>query len=131
MSNTATLVNGTERPISVGPITDSSASPLSREFTQMATTEDLSQSASKKLGRPRKLNAKSRDTVRYRSWTGYLVRDTIAEAGYELERTNPDGTRDGRDLSDLIQDLLTNWISERQQLRFQVSQNGPVTALSK
>lgn len=69
-----------------------------------------------KVGRPRKPGAKSRDTARYRAWTGYLMRDTVTEAEYELKRTNPDGTRDGRDMSDLIQSLLSGWVAERKKI---------------
>ena len=69
-----------------------------------------------RIGRPRKPVAKSRDTERYRSWTGYLMRDTVTEAEYELKRTNPDGTRDQRDMSDLLQDLLAGWLAERKKI---------------
>jgi hypothetical protein len=43
-----------------------------------------------------------------------LVRDTVTEAEYLLKRTNPDGSRDGRDMSDLLQDLLSTWVNERE-----------------
>ncbi len=69
-----------------------------------------------RVGRPRKPGAKSRDTARYRAWTGYLMRDTVTEAEYELKRTNPDGTRDQHDMSDLIQDLLAGWLAERKKI---------------
>ena len=91
----------------------SSASAISgsQEFRNIPDDPSLS---SPRAGRPRKPGAKSRDTARYRSWTGYLVRDTVTEAEYLLKRTNPDGSRDGRDMSDLLQDLLSTWVSERE-----------------
>ncbi len=79
-------------------------------------SEENSQAVSPRIGRPRKPGAKSRDTARYRPWTGYLIRDTVTESEYELKRTNPDGTRDPRDMSDLIQDLLAGWLAERKKI---------------
>lgn len=76
--------------------------------------QDAPGASSPGVGRPRKPVAKSRDTTRYRAWTGYLVRDTVTEAEYLLKRTNPDGTRDARDMSDLIQDLLSAWVNGRE-----------------
>lgn len=77
---------------------------------------DESLALSPKVGRPRKPGAKSRDTTRYRAWTGYLMRDTVNEAEYLLKRTNADGTRDIRDMSELIQDLLAGWVIERDKV---------------
>lgn len=77
---------------------------------------ETSEAVTPRVGRPRKPGAKSRDTARYRAWTGYLMRDTVTEAEYELKRTNPDGTRDKRDMSDLIQNLLAGWLAERKKI---------------
>ena len=44
------------------------------------------------------------------------MRDTVTEAEYELKHTNPDGTRDQRDMSDLLQDLLAGWLAERKKI---------------
>lgn len=96
---------------------------------ELRSAQDDSKVNSARIGRPRKPAAKSRDTARYRPWTGYLVRDTITEAEYLLKRTNPDGTRDARDMSDLIQDLLAAWVSEREGTGRSVSQTGPLNAL--
>ena len=80
-----------------------------------AKVQDTTKVVSRRVGRPPKPNAKSRDETRY-AWTGYLVRDTVAEANYLLQRPDPNGTRDTRDMSDLVQDLVAAWISERRQL---------------
>lgn len=87
-------------------------SPTKSHVENQESTETLTP----RVGRPRKPGAKSRDTTRYRAWTGYLMRDTVTEAEYELKRTNPDGTRDQRDMSDLIQDLLASWLAERKKI---------------
>lgn len=97
--------------------------PPSRRKPGLASSEDslvqnreISEAVTPRVGRPRKPGAKSRDTARYRAWTGYLMRDTVTEAEYELKRTNPDGTRDQRDMSDLMQDLLAGWLAERKKI---------------
>ena len=82
----------------------------------LVQSQENSEVLTPKIGRPRKPGAKSRDTARYRAWTGYLMRDTVSEAEYELKRTNPDGSRDQRDMSDLIQDLLAGWLAERKKI---------------
>ena len=78
--------------------------------------QEITETVAPRIGRPRKPGAKSRDTTRYRAWTGYLMRDTVTEAEYELKRTHPDGTRDLRDMSDLIQCLLAGWLAERKMI---------------
>lgn len=91
----------------------SSASAISGP-QELRSLPDDSTMNNPRVGRPRKPGAKSRDTARYKSWTGYLVRDTVTEAEYLLKKTNPDGTRDARDMSDLVQDLLSAWVKERE-----------------
>ena len=110
-------------PSAIGGLGELQSFPPSRRKPGLAgpkhplvQTPEHSEAASPRVGRPRKPGAKSRDTARYRAWTGYLMRDTVTEAEYELKRTNPDGTRDQRDMSDLMQDLLASWLAERKKI---------------
>jgi hypothetical protein len=69
------------------------------------TQSDLPDSP--KLGRPEKPGAKSRDPL-FRAWTGYLKKKTLLDADYQLKRTS-----DARDMSDLMQELLAEWLSKQ------------------
>lgn len=60
-----------------------------------------------RLGRPIKPGAKSRDPE-YRAWTGYLKRDTVTDADYQLKRK-----RDSRSMSELLQELLSGWVANQ------------------
>lgn len=64
---------------------------------------------SRKIGRPLKQGAKSRDE-NYRAWGGYLKIKTLNEANYELGKV-----RGGPDMSDLLEELLAGWVAERQK----------------
>ena len=63
----------------------------------------------RKQGRPLKQGAKSRDE-NYRAWGGYLKIETLNEASYELGKV-----RGGPDMSDLLEELLAQWVAERQK----------------
>ena len=67
---------------------------------------------SRKIGRPLKQGAKSRDQD-YRAWGGYLKIETVNEANYELGKLRGDG----RDLSDLLEELLAGWVSDQKAKR--------------
>lgn len=66
-----------------------------------------SSGAHPRLGRPPKPGAKSRNPD-YRAWTGYLRRDTVTDADYQLKRG-----RDGRTMSELMQELLATWVAQQ------------------
>lgn len=124
MSSSAKAINGTQNlQITPGPVQRAAI------HIPLPVGSEESKASGPRIGRPRKPGAKSRNTERYRAWTGYLVRDTVNEAEYLLKRTNPDGTRDARDMSELIQDLLAAWVSDRQELVARVSQTGLVNPL--
>lgn len=65
----------------------------------------------KKLGRPVKADAKSRDKD-YRAWTGYLKTAEVAEADYLLKVSDKP-----RGMSDLLGDLLADWIAQEKKRR--------------
>lgn len=67
---------------------------------------------SRKIGRPLKQGAKSRDE-NYRAWGGYLKIETVNEANYELGKLRGDG----RDMSDLIEELLSGWVASQKTTR--------------
>ena len=67
---------------------------------------------SRKIGRPLKQGAKSRDQD-YRAWGGYLKIETVNEANYELGKLRGDG----RDLSDLLEELLAGWVANQKAAR--------------
>lgn len=110
---TSVTIGGLGEPHSFAP---SRRPALATPNGSLVASQETAEAVAPRVGRPRKPGAKSRDTARYRAWTGYLMRDTVTEAEYELKRTNPDGTRDQRDMSDLIQDLLAIWLAERKKI---------------
>lgn len=67
---------------------------------------------SRKIGRPLKQGAKSRDQD-YRAWGGYLKIETVNEANYELGKLRGDG----RDMSDLLEELLAGWVANQKAKR--------------
>ncbi len=64
---------------------------------------------SPKIGRPLKQGAKSRDEE-YRAWGGYLKIVTLNDANYELGKV-----RGGRDMSDLLEELLAGWVVKQRE----------------
>ncbi len=62
-----------------------------------------------KIGRPLKQGAKSRDE-NYRAWGGYLKIETLNDANYELGKV-----RGGRDMSDLLEELLAGWVAKQRE----------------
>jgi hypothetical protein len=62
------------------------------------------------MGRPLRPGAKSRNPD-WRAWTGYLKRETAADADSMLKR-NPE---EKRDMSELLEDLLAGWLAEQKQ----------------
>ena len=62
-----------------------------------------------RIGRPPKPGAKSRDPE-YRAWTGYLKRETVAEAEYLLKRTGR-----GETVSSKLEELLAGWLAEQKR----------------
>ena len=75
--------------------------------TPVAETEP-----SRKIGRPLKQGAKSRDED-YRAWGGYLKIETVNDANYELGKLRGDG----RDLSDILEELLAGWVADQKAKR--------------
>ena len=63
-----------------------------------------------KIGRPLKPGAKSRDKE-YRAWGGYLKIETLNEANYELGKLRAEG----RDMSDLLEELLSGWVVKQRE----------------
>lgn len=61
-------------------------------------------------GRPRKPTAISRNPD-WKPWTGYLKRETVADAEHMLKR-NPAETRG---MSELLEDLLSGWLAEQKR----------------
>ena len=60
-------------------------------------------------GQPKKPDSK-RHNPEWRPWTGFLKRETIIEAEYQLKRM-----QDGRTVSDLLEELLSGWVATRKQ----------------
>lgn len=79
-----------------------------RKIREVSTTESISTPG--KVGRPLKPLAKTRDPE-YRAWTGYLKTDTLTDADYLLKRK-----KDSRDMSDLMQELLSDWLESQPKI---------------
>lgn len=82
-----------------------------RTVEEVPTAEER-EKTTRALGRPRKPEAKSRNSA-WRAWTGYLKVETAADADNMLKR-NPEETRD---MSELLEELLAGWLAEQQQKR--------------
>ena len=92
------------------PATSKKAAPSQFEgLKNLGTGTPVAESEpSRKIGRPLKQGAKSRDED-YRAWGGYLKIETVNEANYELGKLRGEK----RDMSDLLEELLAGWVANQ------------------